>query len=101
MLSRSRLPDGALISRENQDASIQDFQNALTLPLAPAGLGTSSDPALVDSIRQVIGEVDDEYNLEEDDVLTSFTYTAAPSDPADRWRGWNTEHHTFIHGARR
>ncbi len=34
-------------------------------------------------VRQVIGEVDDLVNLETDDIITGYTYTAAPSDPAD------------------
>jgi YD repeat-containing protein len=35
------------------------------------------------SERRVVGEVDDEINEETDDVVTSFTYTAAPEDPGD------------------
>jgi hypothetical protein len=31
----------------------------------------------------VVGEVDDEINEDTDDVVTSFTYTAAPEDPGD------------------
>ncbi|WP_254512292.1 RHS repeat-associated core domain-containing protein [Anatilimnocola floriformis] len=37
----------------------------------------------VESERQVVGDIDDLINLENDDVVTEYTYTAAPSGPTD------------------
>lgn len=38
-------------------------------------------------LREVVGELDDEFNEETDDVVTEYTYTDAPSDPADPAKG--------------
>nr|WP_145088883.1 RHS repeat-associated core domain-containing protein [Anatilimnocola aggregata] len=76
------LPDGSVRTWTydedwNVPLSYEDERGLMTLYTVASATG------LVTAIRQVVDSVDDEYNLETDDVVTSFTFTTVPSSPGD------------------
>ncbi len=83
---------GNLIQKTLPDSTVLtwDYDPTWNVPISytdERGLLTVYDvnftTGLVGSERRVIGEIDDLINLETDDIVTEYTYTAAPSGPTD------------------